>query len=50
MLDILQAVDADLENADAALVQALAGLEGNTVRWPTDQELRSRREKYRKGL
>lgn len=41
MLDVLQAVDADLENADAALIQTLTALQGNTVRWPTDEELRS---------
>jgi hypothetical protein len=41
MLDVLQAVDVDLEKADSALIQTLAALEGNTVRWPTDDELRA---------
>jgi hypothetical protein len=41
MLDVLQAVDARLEEADTALIETLAALEGNTVRWPTDDELRA---------
>jgi hypothetical protein len=41
MLDVLQAVDARLGEADAALIETLAALEGNTVRWPTDDELRA---------
>jgi hypothetical protein len=40
MLDLLKAVDSDLEHADDQLIEHLAGLEGNTVRWPTDDELR----------
>jgi len=41
MLDVLQAVDARLEEADVALIETLAALQGNTVRWPTDDELRA---------
>jgi hypothetical protein len=41
MLDVLQAVSARLGEADAALIETLAALEGNTVRWPTDDELRA---------
>ncbi len=41
MLDVLQTVDARLEEADVALIETLAALEGNTVRWPTDDELRA---------
>jgi Protein of unknown function DUF262/Protein of unknown function (DUF1524) len=41
MLEVLQAVDGDLENADSALIQTLAAMQGNTVRWPTDDELRA---------
>lgn len=41
MLDVLQAVDEDLEHADDRLIEHLAALEGNTVRWPTDAELRT---------
>lgn len=42
MLDVLQAVDAGgLDKADEALIETLAALEGNTVRWPTDDELRA---------
>ncbi len=40
MLDLLKAVDSDLEHADDRVIEHLAGLEGETVRWPTDDELR----------
>lgn len=41
MLDVLKAIDEDLSQADTKIVQALASLEGNTVQWPTDEELRT---------
>jgi Protein of unknown function DUF262/Protein of unknown function (DUF1524) len=41
MLDVLKAVDGDIGNADARIVELLADLEGPTVRWPTDEELRT---------
>jgi hypothetical protein len=41
MLDALKAIDEDIATADEKLIGFLAGLEGNTVRWPTDDELRS---------
>lgn len=41
MLDVLKAIDGDLANADQSLIGALAALEGPTVRWPTDDELRA---------
>jgi len=41
MLDVLKAIDSDLERADDQLIEHLAALEGNAVRWPTDAELRT---------
>jgi hypothetical protein len=41
MLDLLKAVNSDLAHADERLIEHLAGLDGNTVRWPTDDELRT---------
>ncbi len=41
MLDLLKAIDRDLEHADERLIEHLGGLDGNTVRWPTDAELRT---------
>jgi hypothetical protein len=40
MLDLLKAINGHLKHADEKLIEHLAGLEGNTVRWPTDDELR----------
>lgn len=42
MLDLLVAVEKDLPNADAVIAEHLAGLEGRTVGWPTDEELAAR--------
>ncbi|MDQ3091405.1 MAG: DUF262 domain-containing protein [Actinomycetota bacterium] len=40
MLDLLKAINEDIEHADDRLIEHLAGLNGNAVRWPTDDELR----------
>jgi hypothetical protein len=40
MLDVLKAVEQDIARADEQLIATLAALEGATVRWPTDEELR----------
>lgn len=40
-LDLLKVIDGDLEHADERLIEHLASLEGNTVRWPRDEELRA---------
>ncbi|MFT4048350.1 MAG: DUF262 domain-containing protein [Solirubrobacterales bacterium] len=41
VLDLLRAVDSDLESADEVLIAHLAGLEGDSVAWPTDEQFRS---------
>ena len=41
MLDVLRAIDGDLEHADTAIIETLAAMDGSTVRWPTDDELRA---------
>lgn len=41
MLEVLQALNDDLANADALLADHLASLEGASVNWPTDEELAS---------
>ena len=41
MLDVLRAIDGDLAHADTAIIETLAAMDGNTVRWPTDDELRA---------
>lgn len=41
MLDILEAIEEDMEHADDMLIATLAGLEGHAVDWPRDEELRN---------
>jgi hypothetical protein len=41
MLDVLKAVQADLEHADDRVIDTLAAYEGSTVVWPTDDDLRA---------
>ena len=41
MLEALRAIDEDLEHADEKLITYLAGLEGASVSWPRDSELRT---------
>jgi uncharacterized protein DUF262/uncharacterized protein DUF1524 len=40
MLDVLKALDAEIEHADEVLGEFLAALEGPAVNWPTDAEMR----------
>lgn len=40
MLDLLKAINENIEQADDMLIEHLAGLDGNSVRWPNDDELR----------
>lgn len=40
-LDVLRAVQADLEHADERVIETLAAYDGNSVAWPTDDELRA---------
>lgn len=40
ILDLLKVIDADLQHADDRLIEHLAGLEGDTVQWPSDDVLR----------
>lgn len=41
MLDVLKAVDADLDHADDAMIETLATYEGASVVWPDDESLRN---------